>query len=76
MTPGFVPIVNTTAFDCTGHPAMSVPLFWNGEGLPIGGQLIAPHFEEAPLLVAEGSLWRLGTHQGCYGSEYTDTYQH
>ena len=26
MSPGFTPILNTAAFDCTGHPAMSVSL--------------------------------------------------
>jgi len=40
----FAPICNIT-----GNPAMSVPLFWNGEGLPIGVQFIAPVAEEALL---------------------------
>jgi amidase len=40
----FTPICNVA-----GNPAMSVPLFWNGEGLPIGVQFIAPVAEEARL---------------------------
>jgi amidase len=29
----------TPVFNVTGQPAVSLPLWWNGEGLPIGGQL-------------------------------------
>ncbi|MEY2471126.1 MAG: amidase [Actinomycetota bacterium] len=34
----------------TGNPAMSVPLFWNGEGLPIGSHFLAPFGGEATVL--------------------------
>jgi amidase len=34
----------------TGNPAMSVPLFWNGDGLPIGSHFLAPFGDEATLL--------------------------
>ncbi|HEX6310992.1 MAG TPA: amidase [Acidimicrobiia bacterium] len=34
------------AFDVTGQPAMSVPLHWNGDGLPIGVQLVAAYGRE------------------------------
>lgn len=34
----------------TGHPAISVPCGFTREGLPIGMQLIGPHFGEARLL--------------------------
>jgi amidase len=34
----------------TGNPAMSVPLFWNDEGLPIGSHFLAPFGDEATLL--------------------------
>jgi amidase len=34
----------------TGQPAMSVPLFWNGEGLPIGVHGMARFGDEATLL--------------------------
>ncbi|HUR77672.1 MAG TPA: amidase [Acidimicrobiales bacterium] len=34
----------------TGNPAMSVPLYWNGDGLPIGSHFLAPFGDEATLL--------------------------
>lgn len=34
----------------TGHPAISLPCGFTRNGLPIGMQLIAPHWNEAPLL--------------------------
>jgi amidase len=33
----------------TGQPAISVPLHWSGEGLPIGVQAIGRPFDEATL---------------------------
>ena len=36
--------------NATGTPAMSVPLFWNDAGLPIGAQFIARFGNEATLL--------------------------
>src|SRR5260221_6330725 len=40
-----------------GLPALSLPLA-RSEGLPVGGQLIAPHFEEAKLLALPAVLER------------------
>jgi amidase len=40
----FTPICNMT-----GQPAMSVPLFWNSEGLPVGSHFVARFGDEATL---------------------------
>lgn len=39
----------TTICNITGQPAMSVPLFWNAAGLPIGTQFIGRFGDEATL---------------------------
>jgi aspartyl-tRNA(Asn)/glutamyl-tRNA(Gln) amidotransferase subunit A len=43
---------NTWMFNVTGHPAISLPCGLNSEGLPVGLQLVARHFEETALLAA------------------------
>jgi amidase len=43
----FTPI--TPIQNSTGQPAMSVPLFWNNEGLPIGSHFIGRFGDEATL---------------------------
>ena len=43
-------------FNITGQPAMSVPLMWNSEGLPIGVQLAAKFGDEATLFRVAGQL--------------------
>jgi hypothetical protein len=43
----------TPAFNSTGQPAISLPLHWSTNGLPIGVQFVG-HFGD------EGSLLRLG----------------
>lgn len=40
---------NTQLFNQTGQPAMSVPLFWNDAGLPIGTQFAGRFGDEATL---------------------------
>lgn len=40
----------TPPFNVTGQPAISLPLHWNEEGLPIGVQLVAPYGREDVLL--------------------------
>jgi Asp-tRNA(Asn)/Glu-tRNA(Gln) amidotransferase A subunit family amidase len=39
----------TAVVNVTGQPAMSVPLHWSGDGLPIGVQLVGAPFAEATL---------------------------
>ena len=40
----------------TGQPAMTVPLYWNGDGLPIGTQFMARSGDEALLLQLAAQL--------------------
>ena len=46
----------TPPFNTTGQPAISLPLYWNGEGLPIGVQLVAAPGREDILLRLAGGL--------------------
>jgi amidase len=40
----------TPAFNITGQPAMSIPVSWTPENLPVGAQLVGPAFGEELLL--------------------------
>lgn len=48
--------MQTIPFALTGHPAMSLPLGFAGNGLPIGMQLVGPRFGEADLFRAGTAL--------------------
>jgi len=43
-------------FDVTGQPALSLPLHWNDDGLPIGVQLVAAYGREDVLLRVAAQL--------------------
>jgi amidase len=51
---GFIPF--TPLANASGQPAMSVPLFWNAAGLPIGVQLQARFGDEAVLFRVAAQL--------------------
>jgi len=46
----------TPIYNITGHPAMSVPLFWNDAGLPIGIHLVGRFGREDVLFQLAGQL--------------------
>ena len=54
----FAYIPFTPIFNATGQPAMSVPLFWSDEGLPIGSQFVGRFGDEATLFRLAGQLER------------------
>lgn len=46
----------TVPFNVTGQPAMSLPLYWNSQGLPIGIQLVAAYGREDVLFRVAAQL--------------------
>ncbi len=48
----------TPVYNITGQPAMSVPLFWNDAGLPVGVHLAGRFADEATLFRLAGQLER------------------
>jgi Asp-tRNA(Asn)/Glu-tRNA(Gln) amidotransferase A subunit family amidase len=50
MQPAMNASAFTSVFNMSGHPAMSVPLYWNQAGLPIGTQFAGRFGDELALL--------------------------
>jgi Asp-tRNA(Asn)/Glu-tRNA(Gln) amidotransferase A subunit family amidase len=46
----------TPLFNFTGQPAMSVPLAWSSDGLPLGMQVAARYGDEATLFRVAAQL--------------------
>jgi amidase len=46
----------TPPFNVTGQPAISLPLSWNADGLPIGSQFVGRFGDEETLLALAGQL--------------------
>ncbi len=46
----------TPPFNMSGQPAISLPLHWNADGLPIGVQLVAPYAREDLLIQIASQL--------------------
>jgi amidase len=53
----FIEFLPFTPFaNMTGQPAISLPLAWNAEGLPVGAQFFAPFGDETTLFQLAGEL--------------------
>jgi amidase len=48
--------VFTAMFNATGQPAISLPLHWTADGLPVGAQLVAPYGREDVLIRVAAQL--------------------
>ena len=53
---GFVPF--TPLFNITGQPAMSLPIHWSSNGLPIGVHVVGRYAEESLLFRLAGQIER------------------
>ena len=51
---------NTATYDYTGHPAISLPCGMTSQGLPVGLQLVANHFNEPAIYRAAGAFEAAG----------------
>ncbi|MGF1595679.1 MAG: amidase [Acidimicrobiales bacterium] len=56
MAKAYPSIAFTSPFNASGQPAASVPLHWNGAGLPIGVQLVAAPWREEVLFRVAAQL--------------------
>jgi amidase len=52
----FQAIPYTPVFNVTGQPAMSLPLWWNPAGLPVGVHLVGRYADEATLFRLAGQV--------------------
>jgi len=48
----------TMPFNISGQPAMTLPLYWSDDGLPIGVQIVARYADEATIFSLAGQLER------------------
>ncbi len=62
----------TYQFNVTGQPAMSVPLHWNDNGLPIGVQFVGRYGDEATLFQLAGQLEKAAPWQDRHPSVWAD----
>jgi amidase len=56
VTRSILEVACTIPFNVTGQPAISLPLHWTADGLPVGVQLVAAHGREDLLLRVAGQL--------------------
>ncbi|MEM8742599.1 MAG: amidase [Pseudomonadota bacterium] len=49
-------LANTSPYDYTGHPAISLPCGMTSEGLPVGLQLVGRHFDEPSIYRAAAAF--------------------
>jgi amidase len=56
ITRSIVEVAYTIPFNMTGQPAISLPLHWTGDGLPVGTQLVAGYGREDLLLRVAAQL--------------------
>jgi amidase len=56
VTRSVVEVAYTIPFNMTGQPAISLPLHWTTEGLPVGSQLVAAYGREDLLLRVAAQL--------------------
>ena len=52
-------LANTSPFDCSGHPAMTVPCGW-ANGLPIGMMLVGKRYDDATVIQAARAFEKVG----------------
>jgi amidase len=68
----FAPLVDYVAYtaiqNVTGQPAISLPLYWNEAGLPIGVHFAAPFGDELTLLQLATQLEQAEPWSGRYGA--------